>query len=1165
MKELKVVLPQQAWGTLNTKYPASSARVGADDFTSGSKNFELDTKGAIVKVAGHTEFNATALAVAPRDQYEAVFSDGVHYLIVIADGDVYYSTGSGALTKIETNYTATGNFEFAMYADRVYMNNGVVGKVFDRTASYGGVSYTPPQIRAAGCTIPASALTAADKGSGTGPGAATYAYKVTYLYHDGDESNGGSASTPLVMGTGNAIALTSIPVGGYGVTARKIYRTADGGATYRLVLTVSNNTATTADDTATVGTALIPTDNGVPPVSSLILAHADRVWFGKVSGDTSTLWYSAAGQPDIVYSTNWVTCNPRDPIRALVVFNGRVVVFNRNSFGQILGSTPDTFYYSEVPGAVGCIDCRTLQVRTIRSVPVLVWLSDKGFYAYNGATVDYISDPIENLVNFNLQQSAESKGYVSHSTKADFEAGTLDAGIDTVTSPGAVTTKGPLVGGVATGSTDPSVTTDTEAEWVAGATRTNAQILDVSNAFKAPTLNAFALASGTDNSTTRAGGYVTLPVASDWTGEAHAPAEYRSKQPVAFTHMSFATLFTVPRSGYVNSLKMYIGLDSPLTETWLSARIDMYAVDGSGDPTGSPIAGSSTPEVVTGSNGYIRATGLNGIAVGGVTYAMVARLSPQDTEAVTEVGSYPSNLSGGRTSYKESDSPTGGTWGSLTVDSGATTYLAAEYGYVQTAVATAGEWVSAVYDSHTDGLVNTGLVIDHFGDYPGGTTHCTTILEGSASASMASAVDLSHGDITSSQQFNGSGFDGKRYFRVRFQLSTSDDRNTPAVGAPTLKFTTTAAWVSPTYDHTVSITALNALTSAGTTPGGTTVTLEIATSATDSFGSPSWSAVGSATPRRYSRIRVSLAGDAGNTSTPTVTSVTLTYTVVASMVSSVIDHVAAPVGWDIFQDDHTANGGTVAMAMRSESSNPPTGAYTTVTSGAYPTLTPLRYSQWKVTLTSTAGHVPELRSATINWFQSLGSNSRAASLFVDRVYYCAAAELGQAANNVVLCLDSLGRWTIRRDMDAATMGQFFNIPYFGSNGSKKLMRMGYGTTANGTNIEFDCRLKADDFGDQTKRKGLHKIFVTGLNTGATMTVYYSTDAGTSWQSTVDSAGSATYATSTDGLPFTRRFSPVWPAEIQGQTLLVRVHSNDAYGVEIHNIIVHAYLRDGDIL
>ncbi len=95
-------------------------------------------------------------------------------------------------------------------------------------------------------------VTSATGVTGSLDASANYLYKVTYVNPYG-ESAPSAASATIASGTAQAITLT-IPVSSDPtVSARKIYRTQGGGTTYGLLATVSNNTATSYEDTIADG------------------------------------------------------------------------------------------------------------------------------------------------------------------------------------------------------------------------------------------------------------------------------------------------------------------------------------------------------------------------------------------------------------------------------------------------------------------------------------------------------------------------------------------------------------------------------------------------------------------------------------------------------------------------------------------------------------------------------------------------------------------------------------------------------------------------------------------------------------------------------------------------------------------------------------------------
>lgn len=90
------------------------------------------------------------------------------------------------------------------------------------------------------------ALTATAGGAGNVNG--TVIYRVVFIGEDSSESEAGSTTSITV--SSKQVALSAIPTGSTGCTSRKIYRTENGGSTYKLLTTLSDNTTTTyTDDT----------------------------------------------------------------------------------------------------------------------------------------------------------------------------------------------------------------------------------------------------------------------------------------------------------------------------------------------------------------------------------------------------------------------------------------------------------------------------------------------------------------------------------------------------------------------------------------------------------------------------------------------------------------------------------------------------------------------------------------------------------------------------------------------------------------------------------------------------------------------------------------------------------------------------------------------------
>lgn len=1138
MKTVRVALPTKQWGSLNTKYRPASINVGDDEFTDGSVNFETNQHGVISKALGGVNYNQTPLTAAPKDQYEGVFSDGARHLLAVEGGRLSYSSGGGTFTQVTSGYSSSANFEFATYQDRIYMGNGVSKEVYDRSTSYGGVTYTAPKTKEMGCQVPATAPVYDTTGTGD-VADGTYYYKVTHLYYGFEESNGSAASSAVTVSGGpKSVKLKTIPTGGYGVTARYIYRSADG-TTYRYVGEIADNTTTTFEDTVASGDELIPEDNGLPPVFSLIINHKERNWMGGVPGAATKAYYTEAGFPDIVASDNFVQCNPSDPITGFVVFYDRVLVFNRRSVGQIVGDTPDTYAYQALPGNVGCVDNRTINVRVIDGVPSLIWLSDKGFYEFNGATINYISNKIEDLVNFNIQQALQVKGQNAQSSQTDFQGGTASGGIDLTTVPGSITTKAP------------QRTWQVKADWDGGSSVTNVATSAVTNAITVPTRYAPTYATGTfsgDAYTTV--GVLTLPLATNNTGGGSLGT---GSPNTANVYSRIARNVAIPRSGTIGTLSATVTMYSSTSAFTLAVWADSAGAPGALLGETPVISGIPPPyPAVVNVSGLVNVpiTGPTSVWIGfrGVGYNFGG-----SSAISTGLNLFSSTIA---TVYEKS---TGG----FVAFAGAEPRLA--WTFNQTAVAKSGQWLSETYDcgsTTTDGT----LTFSNASTLPSPST-LETILEASPDATtwtvLKNATNLNGSTTTSIAA--GSAY---RYFRFRLKLATADDRVQPTVGKPQLKFATTATWISEEIDCTSDVSAYVSAVMASTTPTGTTATLTVASSTTSGGSYSAFAVLGSTPLRRYVKFQIVLTSDSDNILTASATSLAFKYTIVANLVSSVIDCSTTPPGWDLFQSASSANGGTIVWELKTAGSSGalPGTSYTAVVPGEFPPLTTARYAQWRVTITSDAGHVPAVESVTLNWFIAQIASIRAASLFHNNTYFLAVATTGQTANNLVLEYDWQNNWRKRDDLSISTLGFFFNDPYYGSAAAGQFVRWQTGATnADGTNVALDVRTKAYDFGDSTRRKVLRKVFTTLGGTGATWTIDYSTDSGQTWLPLYDATGATSYTTPSTGEPAQHRWVPA-SANLTGTPyIILRARSSDANEAELHEIHLDVVVRQGEIL
>jgi len=1181
MEKLTLTISPKDWGTLKTKYASDSQKVSAADFTEGTVNIDTDVTGNLTKRLGGQNYNPTLLPAAPKDQFEAIFSDGARHLLVAANGEIRYSSGDNVFNSIVngTGFSAVANFEFATTQDRVYGGNGVNNPiVYDRNTSYGGVVYTAPRIKNMGVAAPGSAPTATVAAGGAVP-VGGHTYKVTYLYYDSEESNGSPASNLATTSAGNqTVNLTSVPVGGYGVTARKIYRD-NNDQLWLHVGTIANNTATTFSDTVAVGATPteIPEFNNAPPTFSLIASWLDKLWLGKVPGDPYTLFYTETSMPDIVRPENELLCNQEDPITAYIVYFGRMIVFNRRSMGQILGTTPDTFRYSPIPSPIGCVDNRTLQIRVIEGVPILIWLSDRGFYSYDGNAINRISDEIEDLVNFNIQQAIQQRNSNTQSSQTQFQSGTSSPGIDLLSNPGAITTKGYLNGTSAPG-TNPRRNWDDQTDWEGGSSLSSLTTKDGTNLLKPINFFNPSLASGTAVGL-NVGSTLTLPTTTAFNGEtgtqngAISQGSIHGTGGVPATY-NYAEQMAVPiipaRTGTITSISANLDMFNfnagVRTLTTFAVRIETNAV--TNQPSGSVVSGGTGTLASGVTGGTLRTSStLSAVLTGGVKYWIVIKCNGSDFIAQWRAGNV---LSGGQSLFQRS-----GTWepvvgdyfdGSLHLDANFHTDVRMNYAFTYTPIPSSGTWTSPIYDTFSASVVGTAT----FGHnvtytFPSGTT-IQTIWEASDSPLFLSPVTVNTVTNTSSGSF---ALINKRYWRIRMNLTTTNNVSTPTTGNASLLFPFTSTWISEAIDTTADSTVYNSLTTQSTVPSGATVTTTIATSA-NNISYTSFVAFGSHVVQRYAKIRIVFTYTTVS-GIPSVSQVGFTWTLVSNFISTGIDTaVTPPAGWDVFLSSFNTNGGTVVFQMRSATTLGGLTAATffTILPGEFPTaVTPLQFVQWKVIITSADNDVPVIESVTVQWFITIINSIRPASIFTNSRYYVALAELNQANNNILLELDLNGKWRRHADLSISTFSFFFNLPYLGLAGSGRIVKFLEGLTDSGVAIQFDFRTKAFDYSTQyqnnsSKVKVVGEVILQGTNTGATLQVFYSTDLGETFIAMVTSEGSASYVTASDGQNFYKRFRPLWDGSnpISGRTIMYRVYSNDINAVEIASLETTAFLR-----
>ena len=264
----------------------------------------------------------------------------VETMVAFFNGDGFYLSNTTFVTipSAQSVFTAGQRMGAAEMENHLFVCNGGVNAY-----KYNGTDFTRHGIPAPTATHTASQGTAAGSLATSGE----YLWKVTYVNSqlaEGDLGPANSTFTASAGGTDSAL-LTSLPVApqSFGVNARKIYRTENGGTTYKLVTTISDNTTTSYNDGLGddgLG-ATAPTDNGVPPNYEFIVYHKNRLFMNDPS-NPSFVWYTDLNEPYTVQSSNFLVVgdDSSDLVKSIAVHDDSLIVFGeRNTWLVYMAST----------------------------------------------------------------------------------------------------------------------------------------------------------------------------------------------------------------------------------------------------------------------------------------------------------------------------------------------------------------------------------------------------------------------------------------------------------------------------------------------------------------------------------------------------------------------------------------------------------------------------------------------------------------------------------------------------------------------------------------------------------------------------------------------------------------------------------------------------------
>lgn len=308
--------------------------------------------GAVGTREGTLKKNTTAPGSFVCDGlYTRHANTGAQTMIFFGGGTAWALNGNtfATIPSAQSVFTAGVRVAAAEYQGHMFVGNGGVIPY-----KYNGTDWTrhgvyPPTTTSTVATGAGGALTG------------DYNYKVAYVNSQLVESDVGPA-TATHTAASTRIQISAIPTApqSFGVNARRIYRTAAGGTTFKLLTTINDNTTTTLEDNALDATlgANAPTDNGVPPKYGVVVYHRDRI-FCNDPDNPNQYHYSNLEEPYTFGAANFRSFgdNTKDLVRALAVDGENIAIFGDRSIEVLyMPDTDDTNWLRiKVKSDFGCI------------------------------------------------------------------------------------------------------------------------------------------------------------------------------------------------------------------------------------------------------------------------------------------------------------------------------------------------------------------------------------------------------------------------------------------------------------------------------------------------------------------------------------------------------------------------------------------------------------------------------------------------------------------------------------------------------------------------------------------------------------------------------------------------------------------------------------------
>lgn len=342
-------------------------------------------------------------------------SSTTRHLLAVAGTDLtkVVANSTGGVSIFDFSGTPTledKDWYFASYLDRCYITTSLPGQPLKR---WDGTTFTNAGFPSVGAPTVATGAAGALTGA--------YKYKITAVYdsNSAHESSGGTASA-TVNPAAQRVELSAIPTPS-SATARNIYRTAAGGTTYFFLATIADNVTTTYSDNtadASLSTAEVPTDNGIPPASVFVVFWRGRMVLARQETLPSRVAFSAittteaspgggltthGADVEIFPASHYIDVGDDNrPITGLAVIQDQLVIFKEDQIWNISGDDAEDFRLWKAQSSVGCIAPKTIV--NVRGTVLFLGRNEgsPGVYSYDGSSVDNLSLAIEPTLKANI-------------------------------------------------------------------------------------------------------------------------------------------------------------------------------------------------------------------------------------------------------------------------------------------------------------------------------------------------------------------------------------------------------------------------------------------------------------------------------------------------------------------------------------------------------------------------------------------------------------------------------------------------------------------------------------------------------------------------------------------------------------------------------------------